>query len=405
MSTLKIYKRVLFITSRLPAPLDDGWKIRTFHLMRGYVRNGWTLDLVSFCSPGQKISEFQDLRTICNEVHLVDRAKSYAILDMLRGLLFLKPFNIYNFFLLQMLNAVKSKVLQNTYDLVQVEDVIMAQYMLKEMGNACRILDMHNVESSLMKRYADNANNFFKRSYAKITAKKLQKYEIAVSSKFDRFLVCSKDDQDLLKYSGIQMDVQVVPNGVDCNYFQQLSFDPSAKDIVFVGTMNYHANISGVHYFVKDILPLILKKSPDTHFYIVGKSPSKSVCNLCNSSITVTGMVADVREYLRKARVVVAPLLVGGGTRLKILEAMACGRPVVSTSIGAEGIGAEHGKQIMMADRPEDFAQCVLKLLADSTLCENLGQLGCDFVQNKYNWYKITDNLCENLSSLKQIYE
>lgn len=398
---MKINKKVLFITSRVPAPLDDGWKIRTFHLMQGYVRNGWAVDLVSFCSPGQKISNFHEVRTICDDVRLVNRTKSYKISDIFRGFVSCKPFNVHNFNILQMFDALKSVLEKRSYDLVQVEDVIMAQYVLREMGNAYRILDMHNVESNLMERYADNERNFFKRVYAIITAKKLKKYEIAVASQFDRLLVCSKDDQNLLKHNGIQVNVQVVPNGVDCNYYQYLPFNSSSKDIVFVGTMNYHANVSGVHYFVKQILPLILKKSPETHFYIVGKNPSKSVSDLCSSNITVTGVVSDVREYLRKARVVVAPLLVGGGTRLKILEAMACGRPVVSTSIGAEGIGAEHGKQIMMTDRSEDFAHCVLKLLTDSMLCENLGKFGYDFVLNRYNWSKVTDNFGKSLPTLQ----
>jgi sugar transferase (PEP-CTERM/EpsH1 system associated) len=397
MSILKISKKVLFITSRVPAPLDDGWKIRTFHLMQGYVRNGWAVDLVSFCSPGQKISNFHEVRTICDDVQLVNRAKSYKISDIFRGFVSCKPFNVHNFNILQMFNVLKSVVEKCSYDLVQVEDVIMAQYVLREMGNAYRILDMHNVESNLMERYSDNERNFFKRFYAKITAQKLKKYEIAVASQFDRLLVCSKDDLNLLKQNGIQVNNQVVPNGVDCNYYQYLPFNSSSKDIVFVGTMNYHANISGVNYFVKDILPLILKKSPNTHFYIVGKSPTKSVCDLCSSNVTVTGTVSDVREYLRKARVVVAPLLVGGGTRLKILEAMACSRPVVSTSIGAEGIGAEHGRQIMLADSPDEFAHCVLTLLDNSTLCEKLGRNGCKFVVDEYNWIKITDSLCKNL--------
>jgi hypothetical protein len=163
-------KKALFVTSRVPEPLNDGWKIRTFHLMQGYVRNGWELDLISFCAPGQSIKDFPNLQSMCSNIQLVCRFKSYALSDVLRGLVLSKPFNVHNFHLQSMFDAVKSMVEKHPYDLIQVEDVIMAQYLDKNMGNVYQILDMHNVESSLMSRYADKENNLPKRIYARMTA-------------------------------------------------------------------------------------------------------------------------------------------------------------------------------------------------------------------------------------------
>jgi glycosyltransferase involved in cell wall biosynthesis len=293
-----------------------------------------------------------------------------------------------------MADVSKEMAEKNHYDLIQIEDVIMAQYFNDHMQNIPKILDMHNVESNLLCRYAEKDGNFFKRIYAKLTASKLEKYEVGISEKFSSVLTCSSDDGALLMKNGVNIPVRVVPNGVDCEYFKpDHNADSFSKDLVFVGSMDYHANRTGVIFFVNHILPLIIKKLPDVHFFIVGKNPTKEVCSLACEKITVTGMVPDVREYLKRAKVVVVPLLVGGGTRLKILEAMSMARPVVSTSLGAEGIGAIHKKHIFLADDPSSFSASIVKLLNDFELSKQMGVSASQFINDNYCWNKIQDEL------------
>lgn len=352
---------------------------------------------MSFGSAGESAADYPDLQALCKNIQLVPRNKSYTTSDLIRGVLLKAPFHVYNYQVHAMSDAVQNITSQQSYDLIQIEDVVMAQYLNGNMTNAKCILDMHNVESSLLRRYAEKENSFFKRIYAGLTALKLERYEQNVSSEFHQVHVCSEEDQKILKESGINTPVHVVPNGVDCNYFQVQPLDPNSRSLVFVGSMDYHANISGVHYFVRDILPLIHQKCLDAHFYIVGKNPPESIRKLENEKITVTGMVFDVREYLALARVVVVPLLVGGGTRLKILEAMACGRPVVATSLGAEGIDAVDKEQIYIADDPSQFAKYVLRLLEDIDLCNNIASSSNKLVNDIYSWNAIQDEMISNI--------
>lgn len=385
--------KALFLTARVPAPLDDGWKIRTYHLIKGYAQNGWQVDLLSFCKPEEQGIVFPELHAVCSNIRLVPREKSYSGMDLLKGLLFPLPFLVYNYQVRDMALAAEGLVRNNEYQLVQIEDVVMAQYLSGPMRQAFRILDMHNVESSLLLRFAANNGSYLKKAYAWLTAAKLQRYESKVSAKVSQVLVCSEEDQDTVRGNGLQTQIRVVPNGVDCDYFQPIALDSASRDLVFVGSMDYHANISGAIFFVRHILPLIHRKYPDVHFYIVGKNPPPSISSLANKRVTVTGIVPDVREYLKKARAVVVPLLVGGGTRLKILEAMAMARPVVSTCLGAEGIGAVDEQHILLANEPAQFAKRVLQLFDDIELSRTLGSSASRFINQNYCWSTIQKEL------------
>lgn len=355
------------------------------------------MDLLSFCQPGQEPGHFPELQALCNRLRLVPRAKAYATMDLLRGMVLTTPFHVHNYHLQAMVDAVHEMTTGQAYDLVQIEDVVMAQYVVPRMDDSLRILDMHNVESALLRRYAEKDVSLFKKMYARITASKLESYERDVADKFHRILVCSDQDRDLLHGTIMNIPIHVTPNGVDCDYYQPLPMNPASKDMVFVGSMDYHANISGVLYFVHHILPLIHEKYPETHFVIVGKNPPEAIRRLAGERIVVTGMVPDVRPYLARARVVVVPLLVGGGTRLKILEAMACGRPIVSTSLGAEGIGAVDNEHIFLADEPSQFAKSVLKLLKDFDICNAVADASSKFVKDVYSWTTVQDEMTSNI--------
>ncbi len=395
-------KNVLFLTARVPAPLDDGWKIRTFNLIQGYFRNGWQVDLLSFCAPGQSITDFPELRSLCRNLHLIPRNKAYTPFDLLRGLTLKKPFHMYNYRLQAMTEAAQNMISDHVYDLIQTEDIVMAQYLTGNMQKPFQILDMHNVESNLLQRYAQTESNLLKKVYAQVTASKLKRYENHVSSQFDQILVCSGEDKKIVEDNCHPRSIQVLPNGVDCHYFSPQPVDPDSRDLVFVGSMDYHANISGIKHFVQHILPLIHQKCPDAQLYIVGKNPPEDIQKLADEQITVTGMVPDVRDYLYRAKVVVVPLLVGGGTRLKILEAMACARPIVSTTLGAEGLEVKSEEHLLLADEPQDFASQVLKLLDDSKVCHELGQSALEFVSQRYEWSVITNTHCKQLHNLLQ---
>jgi len=199
------------------------------------------------------------------------------------------------------------------------------------------------------------------------------------------------------------LDVTIVPNAVDVATYTSNDIQPSRlppRSLIFTGKMDFRPNVDAVLWFCQEVLPQIRRKLPDARFYIVGQSPHRRVLRLADDpAVTVTGYVDDVRSYIAGACVYVVPLRIGGGTRLKVLEAMAMGKPIVSTSLGCEGFeGLETGQELSLADTQDDFAQRVIELLGDASRREKLGQAARRFVEQRYDWRLIVPRL-------EQIYE
>jgi glycosyltransferase involved in cell wall biosynthesis len=221
-----------------------------------------------------------------------------------------------------------------------------------------------------------------------------------MADRFDAVLTCSPEDRDRLGAMAVGSPIHVTPNGVRTAYYDDVaSSSPDPDTLAFVGSMDYHANISGIAHFVRTTLPLIVRERPALRFLVVGKNPPPQIRALASSNVIVTGSVEDVRPFLVRACVIVVPLLVGGGTRLKILEAMASGRPVVSTRHGAEGIaaGPEH---LVLVDEPAAFAAAVVALMDDPARRERIGRAGRAFVSRCYDWSIITADLNETFARL-----
>lgn len=384
-------KRILFLAGRLPYPIDDGWKIRTFNLIKGLSRHGYVIDLLTFIKTEKEKNFFVNLKDYCN-IYCIVRDKEYAITDLIKGVCTSTPLPVLNYRISNMHKKISELIAENKYDLIQVEDIVMCQYLPKAI-NTLKVLDMHNIESELMRRYAKEEKNIFKKIYAVLTARKLEAYENFVKKEFDLILVCSEDDRNILLRRGGFEKVELIPNGVDCSYYDIKNEEAIPNNIVFVGSMDYHANITGMKYFLKKIFPAVIKRHEDVKLYIVGKNPSKDILHFTNKNITVTGAVEDVRPYLSSAKVVIVPLLVGGGTRLKILEAMAMGKAIVSTSVGSEGISVKDGHNIIIADTVDQFTQGISLLLENDALLTQIGDNAKEFSRLHYDWKIITTKL------------
>jgi glycosyltransferase involved in cell wall biosynthesis len=219
-------------------------------------------------------------------------------------------------------------------------------------------------------------------------------YEHATWKKFDLCLVCSPAEKHELQKRAPMLKAEVVPNGVDLGYFTSTGTDIKKHLLVYVGQMNWRPNVDAVLYFLKEMFPGIKAVVPDVSFSIVGHKPPVVVEELArqNGAVT-TGYVPDTRPFVSQAEVFVVPLRIGSGTRLKILEAMAMGKAIVSTSIGCEGIGATHEKNILIADSPADFARCVIRIFNDKALRDDLGIAARKFVEENYSWEHIGQRL------------
>jgi sugar transferase (PEP-CTERM/EpsH1 system associated) len=383
--------KLLFVTGTLPYPPTDGWKIRVFALLRGLAQRH-SVSVVSFVRRIDDALAVERLRDQGIDVHVVRRDHRYAPSKLVQGLLGRTAFPILNYRDDRMTHLLQQVLRSGTFDIVQVESIHMAQYCLGLRETT--ILDLHNIESLLMRRYARQENNPLKRAYAEVTWRKLAAYERETCGRFSHCLTCSDEERVLLQTRCGVDQITVIPNGVDIDAHTPEETDvghgsghPCGERIVFVGRMDYHANVEGVRWFSRDVWPRIRARRPGAVFQIVGGYPVPAISRLARAGeIEVTGFVRNVRPYVKEASVVVVPLRVGGGTRLKILEALALGKPLVSTTVGAEGIEAVPDRDLVIADHAEAFADEVVSLLNHPEKGAALGDAGRRLVESKYNW-------------------
>jgi sugar transferase (PEP-CTERM/EpsH1 system associated) len=386
--------KILFITSQFPFPPDSGWNIRVFNFIR-FLSERHRITLLSFYTEKDNPANFSELTKYCSEIFNLRRSSSYNSLDLARGLFTSIPFSIWNYRSRKMEKEAEELISSKKFDVIQVEDIHMSQY-LPQGCSGLKILDMHNVESEYLERFSKIETNVFKKYYASLTAKKLKRYEISNSIKYDVCLTVSENDSKTFQLFAHPKSMETVPNGVDPSYFTPAEDKAAPSTLLFLGKLDYRPNVDALGYFMEKIWPRIIAKTPEAKFIVVGKDLPENLRNSLKSrNVIFKGYVEDIRKVLSSCAVMVVPLRYGGGTRIKILEALAMGKAVVSTSLGCEGIEIQSGKDILIADTPESFADLVVKVLTDSVLREKIGKKGRELVREKYDWKKITRKLEE----------
>jgi glycosyltransferase involved in cell wall biosynthesis len=296
-------------------------------------------------------------------------------------------------------------------DAVQIQGVHLFKYF-ETIKNTSRrlpvLVDWHNIESELMARYASQTANLARKIAAYRTAPLLRRAELQMLAQASVHAVVSEREKRILQEWVPDADIRVIANGVDTNGFgpaalqQFKSRAPDApQTLLFVGSMDYHANIDAVVWFAQTIWPQLSEQFPALHFTIAGRQPAAAVRALASDRIHVTGTVNDIREQYANAFAVVVPLRVGGGTRLKILEAMAAGVPVISTALGAEGISVNHNENVLISDTPDDFRSAVDLLIKHPSLRLELVRNARALVVNNYDWAALGARLIDIYKQLE----
>ena len=264
------------------------------------------------------------------------------------------------------------------------------------------IIDEHNIEHELLYRTYQREKAFVRKWYNWWESRQVKLAELERCRNAQGVLVTSKREASLFKHFLPDSAIAVVPNGVDTEAFQQTSQEQPVPDrVIFTGSMDYYPNIDAALYFARECWPLIRLKVPAATWQIVGKNPPPAVQNLAQvPGISVTGSVPDVKPYLVAATVAIAPLLIGSGTRLKILEALAMGKAVVSTSLGCEGLNVVAGKHLLVADQPEMFAQAVVDLLQNTKQRADLGITGRMLTETEYSWQRCGEDAIRALEKI-----
>jgi glycosyltransferase involved in cell wall biosynthesis len=278
------------------------------------------------------------------------------------------------------------------FDVVNLEFTFLGHYNLRKApaGEKLPVLvvDSHNIDYDLARQYAQRGDSILRRLYSEVNWRKLRNEELGTYRDADGVYLCSTADEQRLLEEVPEARTTVIPNAADVEFYRPRADDPKpdGRTIVFFGLLSYAPNVDGVIYFVNEIWPRVAASHPDARCKIIGGSPPPALLALAGPRIEFTGFVPDLRPHLAEAAVVVVPLRLGGGTRLKIVEAMAMGKAIVSTTLGAEGIEATPDRDIMIADDPASFASRIRSLLDDTGRAAELGHAARRLAEGKYAW-------------------
>ncbi len=410
---MRTLMELLFITAQLPYPPRQGTTIRNYNIIRELAQRH-TIDLITFLAPGEYLDAGTPLRQLCRRLHGVPQPMRSIRRRGFDTLTTRLPDMALRLESPAMREVVAEYAQTSTYDIVQNEGIETSQFgrlarmKAAEHGQNLRwVFDNHNCEYLLQKRNALTDLRMVRRwiaaGYSLAQWQKLVRYETAVCHDADATIAVSQADADALQLLVPHKTFTVVSNGVDLDEYRmtpctETDSARSPRTLAFTGKMDYRPNIDAALWFGRNVMPLIVQRMPDICFQVVGMNPHPRSDELRNNpAIEITGEVPDTRPYIAAASVYVIPMRVGGGTRFKALEAMASGRPTVSTSLGVEGIAVENGCELYIADTPEEFAAKILRLLQDDdrTLAERrrLGLCARAFVEEHYGWSGIVPRM------------
>lgn len=379
---------LLYLAHRIPYPPNKGEKIRAFHQIK-YLAEKHAIHLVCFVDEPEDLPHVDVLKRYCASVEIVYRKKILTKLLAALALFTRQPLSVFSFYSAALARKVAAKLKPDQCDAIFVVSSAMAKYVM-HVQDIPKIIDLVDVDSEKWRHYA--AFHTFPLSWVyRLEAKRLARYEDAILRSFDRSILISSEEARLVQQRAPGRPVSVVSNGVDFEYFspcRQDEHDQAPPVLVFVGVMDYFPNVDAVEYFCSEIFPIIIRQEPKALFYIVGRTPSQRVVQLGKlKNVRVTGSVPDVRPYLRKATVAVAPFRLARGVQNKILEAMAMALPVVGTPVAFEGIGAHEEDGVWIRETPQDFALAVCDIFhRTSKMRTQWGRQARRYVERRHQW-------------------
>jgi sugar transferase (PEP-CTERM/EpsH1 system associated) len=389
--------KILFIAEAFPYPPVTGDRIRVFNIIK-YLAKFHDIYLTAFlANPGEE-KYVPEMRKYCREVHTVTArrfSKWRHLPGVAKALITGEPLDAKFVFCRPMQLIIQDILKRNPVDLIHIEHAFMASYLnaVPKLYPAKKVLAFQNICHVQYKRFFQTERKFFKKVRNLLNWLAMETWEPRMAGRFDQCIAVSEADKSMLLKKNPRLNIAVAPNGVDVQQFQSLGRSRE-KGLIFTGKMSYPPNSEAALYFAQEIFPLIKAEIPGAKLYIIGGQPPESLRALSNArDIEVTGFVEDLIPYYAKSQVAIVPLRAGSGTRLKILEAMALGRPVVATSLGCEGIEAEHGKNIFIADDAPAFARCCVQLMTEPAIWARLAENGRKLAEEKYSWEKIGDRL------------
>jgi polysaccharide biosynthesis protein PslH len=396
--------KLLFLAHRIPYPPNKGDKIRSYNELRGFVERGNEVHLLAFADSRRDMCYRVFLAQLCASVEIVPLHRTDAKLRAAAKLMTSQPLSLGYFESWKMKRLVRQSVARHDFDAVFVYSSTMAQYVPRELW-VRTIVDLVDVDSEKWRDYARFANPPKSWLY-ELEWKRLKHYEHEIVRRFAFTILTTTREASLLD----ELDeftrharLRIITNGVDLDYFQpddEEAIAPTPR-LVFVGAMDYYANIEGVTWFVEKVFPLIRRIEPRAEFFIVGSNPTSEVERLGRrAGVSVTGLVYDVRPFMRSATAYVVPLRIARGVQNKVLEAMAAGKAIVATPEAIAGLQVSDGKELLVARTPEEFADATLSLIRQESLRRELSRKSLRFVETEHDWEPLVRSVTELTESV-----
>ncbi len=400
--------KILFLTQIIPYPPDAGPRIKTWHVLQYLANSGHDITLLSFVRKDEE-KHLSKLSEVCQQIIPIPikRTRIEEVRALLRSQIKRTPFLIERDFRPLMAKTTRELLTTHHYDAIHVDQVNMAQFISKSFLNSKRIktiFDAHNATWVILDRMRHKIPLAL-RPFLSLEVHRMKAYENRLVEEFDHVITVTEIDKNLiLKGRNGQHNnskVHVIPIAVNTDLLRPVKRKPDSNHIVTVASLNYPPNADGVRWFLREVFPIIKRQKPEVTLTVIGKNPPKDFFDLAkdfHNEVQITGYVEDLIPYLENSAFMVVPVLAGGGMRVRILEAFSRGIPVVTTTIGLEGISATDGIEVLVEDTPENFAQAVIRLLHDFQLQEQLAINARNLVTSKYDW-KIS------LQELETIYK
>lgn len=373
--------KILVVSPFLPYPEKSGSRVRTMTLLKSLA--GHDVFLVAFREEGESVSD-DVLSGLCRE-YVVFTKPALSRFAAVSNIVSPTPLLARRFASREAQRTIRELVGKRGIDCLIAEALLVAEHV-RPFQRTYRVLDAHNIEFMRARGRSQTTRHPLKRLAYGLIAARLARYERRMLRDFDLVLACSDADRRVLEQAVPGLRVATVPNTVDTDLFRPATARPAGRTVVFTGTLWYEPNADAARRLAEEIFPLVRKGAPDATLLIVGDDPPDAVRALGRSpGVRVVGPVEDIRPWLEQAVAYAAPVRMGSGTRQKLLDAMACGLPVVTTRKGSEGLEVEHGKHLLLAETTEEFGDRILDLLRDEALRKRLGAGGRGLVEEKYS--------------------
>lgn len=389
--------RILQICNRIPYPPKDGGAIAMYNLTKGYYEHGISLTMLAinthkhYKDPDQLPFDFTKLM----DLHTVPVNTNIKPWDAFLNLFSNNSYNVNRFDAPEMHEKIASLLQAQTYDVIHLESIYVSMYLdtIRQYSNAKVVLRAHNIEYLIWDRMAQRANPGPKKWYLQLLAKRLRHYEISIYEQFDAILPISDYDESIINKYSPNIPKYVTTAGVNLEDFDPDFSQVEHPSLFHLGSLDWMPNLEAVEWFLNDIWPHVHEQNPSAKFYVAGRNMPDHYQSIKAPNVEVVGEVEDAHAFMNSKAMMVVPLLSGSGMRLKILEGMAMGKCVVSTSIGAEGIKCTDGHDIVIANDRQQFINKINELVKDQHQCLRIGEQAIELVRHQYTNHQIVKGL------------